>query len=234
MGQSTFYRQKKEKNYTVIDNTFIKDKSLSAKAKGLMCYLLSLPEDWRIYLSELQNNFTDGKDSIRSGIKELEKNGYLKKQILHDNKGKFNGYHYEVIEIPSLKPFLENPKTDNPYTEKPKTDNPQLLNTNIIQSTNIQNTNIEHLKEKLWNLYPNKKGKSIAFKKLNNILKKYTFEEIERCVYRYSKEVKGKDKQYIQHGSTFFNGTYIDYLDSNYAKDIKNNTKDKVIDPVIL
>ncbi|NEZ47833.1 hypothetical protein FDF74_11635 [Clostridium niameyense] len=233
MSTSTFYRRKKERNYTVLDNTFIKDKNLSAKAKGIMCYLLHLPEDWEIYMFEIQRNFRDGKDSIRSGVRELEKNGYLKKERLHDDKGKFNGYHYEIIENPSFQPFMENPKTEKPYTDYPKTENPPLLNTNNILNTNIQNT-IDRVKENLWKLYPNKKGKVTAFKKLNNILKKYSSEEIERCINRYSKEVKGKDKQYIQHGSTFFNGTYVDYLDSNYNHTDTKDKKQKNTSDVIL
>ncbi len=70
----------------------------------------------------------------------------------------------------------------------------------------------------LWSLYPNKKGKAIAFKKLPKLIERYGFEQIKRCVERYALEQKGKDKQYIAHGSTFFNNTYVDYLDENYGQ----------------
>ena len=44
-----FIRQERERNYTVMDNTFLKDKRLSWKAKGLFAYILSLPSNWKIY-----------------------------------------------------------------------------------------------------------------------------------------------------------------------------------------
>ena len=46
-------RVKKEMNYTIINNTGLKDKSLSLKAKGLLAYMLSLPDDWIFYETEL-------------------------------------------------------------------------------------------------------------------------------------------------------------------------------------
>ena len=59
-----FIKTKKEKNFTVLDNTFIKDTRLSWKAKGLMTYLLSLPDDWTIHLSEIEQHATDGKSLV--------------------------------------------------------------------------------------------------------------------------------------------------------------------------
>ena len=73
-----FIKTKKEKNYTVLDNTFIKDTRLSWKAKGLMTYLLSLPDDWTIHLSEIEQLATDGKSALLSAINELKEFGYLK------------------------------------------------------------------------------------------------------------------------------------------------------------
>lgn len=139
MSETRFVKAKKERNYTVIDNTFLKDVSLSWKAKGLMAYLLSLPDDWSIHLSEIEKHSTDGMTVLRSSIKELKEHGYLKasqKKV----KGKFSEMVYTIIENPceSLeKPFAENLKTENP-----KTENQTLLNTNINKVLNIESTNI--------------------------------------------------------------------------------------------
>ena len=40
------FRVEKTKNYTVMANHHLRDKSLSLKAKGLLSLMLSLPEDW--------------------------------------------------------------------------------------------------------------------------------------------------------------------------------------------
>ena len=75
--------------------------------------------------------------------------------------------------------------------------------------------------EVLWKLYPNKKGRKDAEKKAIRLLKEISFAELQRVVIRYADEVKGKNAQYIKHGSTFFNSGYADYLDENYTPPTK-------------
>ena len=76
----------------------------------------------------------------------------------------------------------------------------------------------DELFETLWKLYPNKKGKN----RIKAAKKKEYYqigeEEMTRAIKRYSKEVEGKEKQYIKHGSTFFKTDYVDYLDENYEE----------------
>ncbi|MGR5875594.1 hypothetical protein ACT7DH_27750 [Bacillus pacificus] len=40
------FRVKKDVNYSVIHNTPLRDEKLSWRAKGLLAYMLSLPDDW--------------------------------------------------------------------------------------------------------------------------------------------------------------------------------------------
>ena len=76
--------------------------------------------------------------------------------------------------------------------------------------------------ERLWLLYPNKKGKTDAIKKIPSLIEKYGYTKIEESINRYAVEVKGKNIQYTKHGSTFFSSGYIDYLEDN----IQNVTDD--------
>lgn len=76
--------------------------------------------------------------------------------------------------------------------------------------------------EELWKLYPEKKGKQKVMNKLPKLIEQYTYEQIERCIRRYIKDVEERRKTFpglnYQNGSTFFNGTYTDYLDKNYPE----------------
>lgn len=137
MAETTFVRTRKDRNYTMLDNTFLRDERLSAGAKGVFAYLLFLPEDWVIYQSELANHFSNGRDSIRNIILELEKFGYIIKEKVRANNGTFGGYSYKIIETPAEsdnpervnrdgKSAADNPKTENPTL--PITDNNQELN----------------------------------------------------------------------------------------------------------
>ncbi len=134
-------RVKKDNNFTTINNEFIFNKNLSLKAKGLLCHILALPNDWTLYVEEVGNWHKDGKDAIYSAFKELTANGYMKREQIRQN-GKFKGYDYIVFEKPNMeKPNTEKPNTEKPNTEKPNTENPQLLNTNNTKDLIKLNTN---------------------------------------------------------------------------------------------
>ena len=132
-------RKEKRNNFTVIDNGVFKDRSLSLKAKGLLCTMLSLPDGWSFSIVGLSKCCKDGKDSVASTLKELENAGYFKR-VPKKESGKFKGVEYVVFEQKSAdSPYTENPHTENPHTGNPHTGNPSQLNTNILK-TNILNT----------------------------------------------------------------------------------------------
>ena len=99
MNQSMFRVSKDKDNpYVMINKEFLNDINLSLKAKGLLTYLLSLPDDWQIYESELVQHHKDGRDSLKSAIKELMNNHYIKRSRIRDNEGHLKCYEYRVYE----------------------------------------------------------------------------------------------------------------------------------------
>lgn len=115
-----------DKNYTVLDNTILRDSRLSLQAWGLFAYCWSMPDDWVFYEDELLKHFTNGKTSAQSARKELEKYGYLKRTRIRNSKGQFTDSDWSLIPEPTS----EKPIQDNPKHEKPIQDNEQLQNTN--------------------------------------------------------------------------------------------------------
>ena len=82
------FRVSKDKNYTTINNTGLKDKRLTWKAKGILAYILSLPDDWVFYMEEVAEHAKDKLDSLKSGMKELKGYGYVKRYPVKDEKAK--------------------------------------------------------------------------------------------------------------------------------------------------
>lgn len=78
---------------------------------------------------------------------------------------------------------------------------------NINKNNNKNNDNIYTAEfEKLWQKYPNKKGKTEALKAYIKARKQgEDYSVIEKGIETYAEYCKGKDKQYIKHGSTYFN-----------------------------
>ncbi len=64
--------KKCQNNFVMMDKTFLEDTRLSFKAKGILAYLLSKPDNWKVIVGNLVNSSTDGKKAIYSGLKELK------------------------------------------------------------------------------------------------------------------------------------------------------------------
>ena len=134
----------KSRDFTVVANCVFKDRSLSAKAKGILVEMLSLPESWDYTLKGLTSLFSDGIDSIRQGINELEKHGYIVRERKRDSRGRLGGMEYVIYETPH-KP-VENsidsayPKSQDPTTENPTQDSSAEEMPTVYKELNKYNT----------------------------------------------------------------------------------------------
>jgi hypothetical protein len=88
-------------NYVMLDKTSLNDKRLSWKATGLHAYLVGLPKNWNINVSDLVNRKSGGRDQVYSMLRELEGLGYIKRKKLQGENGRMNGYDYTALECPS-------------------------------------------------------------------------------------------------------------------------------------
>ena len=161
---STF-RVNKNVNYTVMSNHHLQDKRLSLKAKGLLSYMLSLPDDWDYSLKGLTVGCKDGLDSVRTAVLELEEHGYVRRQKVRNAKGQIIDYDYQVYESPvedaPAVPGKEGGPSNQSATKSPKSrmkpcsspflDFPNLAEPNLEKATQ-QNTNKQNTKRQSTNL----------------------------------------------------------------------------------
>ena len=123
------FRVEKNHSYTVMANHHLRDERLSLKSKGLLSLILSLPDDWRISIEGMTQFSSDGKDAIRSAIRELTDAGYITRDQTHSETGTFSGYEYTIHETPVASPSSGFPTMEKPTTGNPTTENPTLRNT---------------------------------------------------------------------------------------------------------
>lgn len=133
---ATFRVYKESGNFVTVHKHFIYDSNLSAKAKGILLYLLSRPDDWKIYTSEIEKNMSDGQKSINSGVNELIKNKYIHRTQKRNDSGVFNGYEYLVYEKPTEMPLSENGFSENGLSANGKTENRKRQTTNNNSTNN--------------------------------------------------------------------------------------------------
>ena len=139
------FRIEKTRDYTVMSNYHLRDRSLSLKAKGLLSLMLSLPEDWDYTMEGLARICKDGIDSISGGIRELEAHGYLVRARVRNENGQLGSIEYTLLEKPKEpaqtpapireKPIRENPIQVKPMLDAPIQENPAQLNSNAFPLT---------------------------------------------------------------------------------------------------
>ncbi|HAU4925756.1 replication protein [Clostridioides difficile] len=150
----------KDNPYVILNKTCLEDEKLSWQAKGLHTYLISKPDDWKIYIADLKNRSKNGRDSTANILRELIKAGYITRTACRNNETNemLGGYDYEVYEIPLEHPQeLKSRKTDSPENGKPDireiryTENPSLLNNELKLSNEFKLSNITTTIDKLPN-----------------------------------------------------------------------------------
>ena len=95
---------------------------------------------------------------------------------------------------------------------------PPLLNDNDTDKKINTLADAKAMFERLWKLYPNKKGKGQVSDTQKKRLLAIGEDRLVKAIDRYSLELqKDADWRKAQYGSTFFNSGYVDYLDENYV-----------------
>ena len=199
------YRVHKTKDFTVMSNAHLRDKNMSLKAKGLLSVMFSLPDDWDYSINGLVAISKENESAIKSTLYELKKLGYLvvtKLKPSETKSGRFE-YVYDAYELPQEKQSVEKQGVEN-QTEK----KPNQLNTNKSNTKELNKENYISEFSELWTLYPNKKGKEKALSAYIKARESGTEKEtVEKGIKDYAKEceLKGREKDYIKYGSTWFN-----------------------------
>jgi uncharacterized phage protein (TIGR02220 family) len=210
---------KKSVNYTVIDNTPIKDVNLSLQAKGLIIFLMSLPNDFEINKTSLHQFSKNGRDSTIKAFDELMEAGYITQE---KKEGSKFGFNYTVSDIPSLE--IRN--------GIPVTENKELINKEKVSKVNNKKANkkdfLESYKE-LVEYFQKTTGKQIRLQPTDGLIKrsnKYklvanrliegaTLEDLKRVIDLKTKEWKGDKKmvQYLRFETLFNRSKFESYLD---------------------
>ena len=170
---------KRENPFVQIDKTFFEDENLQWESKGLLGYILSRPDDWKINQTDLVNRSSGGKGKVESALLDLMANGYVHWYVIRKDNGQIDEWVYDVYERPEFNPKKdeciaegkrrieekkmknkrkndkrrgnESPESDNPEVDNPKEVEPILDNPSYTNNdlTNIDLTNIEEEEEEL-------------------------------------------------------------------------------------
>lgn len=137
--------QKRPSNFVLIDKSFLEDTRLSYKAKGILAYLLSKPDNWKVIVGNLVNYSADGKASVYAGLKELRKCGYYEKVPIRNDKGHFIRWESTVYEC--HEPLTDFQEMGNPEMGYPNMENRERNNNYNNNNININNNHVQSCQE---------------------------------------------------------------------------------------
>lgn len=120
------FKIEKSRNYTVMSNYHLRDKNLSYKAKGLLSFMLSLPEDWDYSINGLVSISKEGVKAIRNILQELQRYGYL---VIEKKQNEVGQFEYEYL-------IYEQPDTQKGDVDLGDVEKDIQINTNEINTNN--------------------------------------------------------------------------------------------------
>ena len=172
--------------------------------------LIDILDNGAIYMMNIQSYI--GKSSTEADrIKEY------RKKVQQEKLG------VQMYDNRTPEKELKTEPEKEPETEtKKETDSKEKKETNKQASLEA-----EELFERLWKLYPKKRGKGSVSQTQKRKLLNVGYDNLVKCIDRYKHDVEGKDMQYIKNGSTFFNSGYIDYLDENWEQANADTTSEE-------
>ncbi|QDM57101.1 helix-turn-helix DNA-binding domain protein [Rhodococcus phage Whack] len=121
--------------FTILSNEVVNDTRLSFRARGVLIWLLSKPVDWRTRSESIAaQSDKDGRDAVRSAMRELADLGYLVRVKMQDPETGQWSTTSTVYEIPADQ--ADSPAPGNPVAGDPVTGEPGALPRTDLQRTN--------------------------------------------------------------------------------------------------
>lgn len=105
-------RTKRRDNFVVIGNEVIQDNRMTIEARGVLVFLLSLPQDWVIRKNDLQKRLAVSRRTIDRCFDEMKQCGYLCETDFVKKDGKFDGKGYLIYDYSIYKNAPEMYSTD--------------------------------------------------------------------------------------------------------------------------
>lgn len=216
----------KKSYYAIIPANVRYDKNIRPNAKLLYGEITALCNEkgfcWanNQYFAEL---YEVSKTSISLWIKELVDNDYISTELIYKEGSKEILHRYlRIVNDPTQQ------KLNTPPQQKLK-DNTTSFNTTINNKGDKTSTTLMEDFEKLWKLYPNKKGpKKKAYASYCRAIKNGTTnKQIQDGILKYKKYLEVEDWQKPAHGSTWFSN---ERWEDDYAVEVVNSRRVNVLD----
>ena len=213
------YRVHKTRDYTVMSNTHLRDKSLSLKGKGLLSVMLSLPDSWDYTIAGLVAISKENETAVKSALDELKQCGYLvvtKLTPAQTESGRFE-YLYDIYEQPQQKEAAEIQAAEKQGVESLPVENQGQLNTDLSNTKKSNNHKeiyiavIDYLNSKAGTNY--RASSKTTQQHINaRLAEGFKVEDFKRVVDNMWTCWRGTEWEQYMRPSTLFGSKFENYL----------------------
>lgn len=224
------HREEHNEGFTQVSNAVLRNVNLSWEARGFLCYLLSLPDDWSFSIKGLVKQTGATEHTIKRLVKELQIEGYVVLTRHTNERGKVTKWTWDIYETGKKVQMLKSPQVeitrcgenqmvaepDSGFTTCGKTASIQITNINKELNKQITKENkqqggvlseVETMFLQFWSIYPKKVDKKGSFRAFKNIPKlKEQFPGIIKAL-----EIQKESEQWTKNHGQFIPNptTYI-------------------------
>lgn len=189
--------------FVMIAKQSMEDSRLSWKARGLLAYLLTKPDNWNVMVCQLVKEAPDGRDAVYSGLAELERFGYITRTMTRSLDGSFDGVETQVHEIPIESDNPTSTENGLSVSGQSTTKEERSLKKTEDISTPSENPSSDAFDE-FYGEYPLKLEKAAAKKAWAKAVKVANPETILAGVRRYRGD-PNREKEFTKYPATWLN-----------------------------
>lgn len=219
MGLVTTFRVVERERFTSVSRETIGDSSLSFRARGVLVWLLDKPDDWRADSSTIARAGKEGREAVRTALRELEDAGYLVRRKVQGDGGRWVT-EVEVHERPVKSTDAQEPDPGFQLTDAQETDarEPDLrfagrsteelrliTETEGTHTSDLPGPSLDELFEEFWAACPKRTGKGEARKAYERALKRATPAAILAGMVRYAEETRGTEPRFLKTPGPWLN-----------------------------
>lgn len=246
------HREEHNEGFTQVSNAVLRNVNLSWEARGFLCYLLSLPDDWSFSIKGLVKQTGATEHTIKRLVKELQIEGYVVLTRHTNERGKVTKWTWDIYETGKKVQMLKSPQVEitrcgeNQMVAEPDSGSTTCGKTASIQITNINKelnkqitkenkqqggvlSEVEKMFLQFWSIYPKKVDKKGSFRAFKNIPKlKEQFPGIIKAL-----EIQKESDQWTKNHGQFIPNptTYIHqerWLTVNEADEVQSKINETV------
>jgi hypothetical protein len=206
MNAGEIIRENVVGNFTILPNGFVQNKGLTLEERGLLAFLYSKPDDFKIYTKFLPDLTGESISTIKRIWANLREKGYIYSTRIYENGGFVGWSHMISLNVIKVDEDLKvgNQTIRNQTVRNQTVRKPALINNTEINKTDINNTiNKDDGFEEFWNKYDKKTDHKKALTKWRTLKegdKKKILETIDQYIKAHP------DKTYRKMPTTYLNG----------------------------